>query len=72
VKNGKSSEVHCALIAVLQFLMPLQAGRAVLFACSEMIELMEELVGSYRTQGDLQHELESNDYDGSCQTTMYI
>jgi hypothetical protein len=72
VKNGKSSEVHCALIAVLQFLMPLQAGRAVLFACSEMIELMEELVGSYRTQGDLQHELESNDYDRSCQTTMHI
>ena len=43
-----------------------------LFACSEMIELMEELVGSYLTQVYLQHELESNDYDRFCHTTMYI
>jgi hypothetical protein len=52
--------------------MPVQSGRPVLFACSEMIELMEELVGSYLTQVELQHELESNDYDRSCQTTMHI
>jgi hypothetical protein len=50
--------------------MPVQAGRPVLFACSEMIELMEELVGSYLTQVHLLHELESNDYDRFCQTTM--
>jgi hypothetical protein len=52
--------------------MPVQAGRPVLFACSEMIELMEKLVGSYLTQVHLQHELESNDYDRFCQTTMHI
>jgi hypothetical protein len=51
--------------------MPVQAGRPVLFACGEMIELMEELVGSYLTQVHLQHELESNDYDRFCQTTIY-
>ena len=60
------------MIAVSSCLMPVQAGRPVLFACSEMIELMEELVGSYLTQVYLQHELESNDYDRFSQTTMYI
>jgi hypothetical protein len=33
---------------------------------------VQELVGSYLTQVHLQHQLESNDYDRSCQTTMYI
>ena len=31
-----------------------------------------ELVGSYLTQVHLQHVIEFNDYDRSCQTTMYI
>jgi hypothetical protein len=63
---------HFALIVVLQFLMSVQSGRPVFFACSEMIELMEELVGSYLTQVELQHALEFHDYDRSCQTTMHI
>jgi hypothetical protein len=44
----------------------------VLFVCSEMIELREELVDSYLYQVHLGHELEPNDYDRSFETTMYI
>jgi len=52
--------------------MPVRAGRPLPFACGETNGLGQELVGSYLTQVHLQHELESNDYDRSCRTTMYI
>jgi hypothetical protein len=72
VKDGKSSGGHCALIASPQFLVLVRAGRPVPFAYSETNELGKELVGSYLNQVHLHRWLESNNYDRSCQTRMYI
>ena len=58
-----SPKVNAMLKKVLkvwtEFLIPVQTGRPVPFACGETHELGEELVGSYLTQVHLQHELES-------------
>jgi hypothetical protein len=63
---------RCTLIASPQFLIAVRAGLLVPFVCSETNELGEELVGSYRYQVHLHHELKFHDYERSCQAMMLI
>ena len=71
-RRVKDGQLSCVLIASLQFLVAVRAGLQVPFVCSEANELGERLVGSYLHQVHLRHWLESNNYDRSCQTPIYI